>query len=132
MISNNLHDLIEIYESKIDLIYGSKHDELFKWAALKCWQDEWYKPAESFSSFAERFKAAKKEFSLFIDNSRMHPSNGILKLWEKEPETIEKLFDDLLSDTKGDIPAVQMHMDTFVDHYEDHGQCLPCGRKLQI
>ena len=92
MNKNNLHEFINRYEENIDLIYGDVHDELFKWQAMKVWRDEWFKPDIAFASFAERFNAARKEFSLFIDNSRMHPSTGVVKLWEKEPETVERLF----------------------------------------
>lgn len=120
MNKDNLHQLINEYEDNIDKIYGKEHDELFKWRAMKVWRDEWFKPDEAFSSFAERFNAARKEFLLFMDNSRMHPSTGVIKLWEKEPEAVEHLFYDVLfADTHGDISAVQNHMDRFLEEYEN-------------
>ena len=116
---DNLHELINRYEAKIDLLYGKEHYELFKWCAVKCWRDEWFKPADSFPNFVERFAVAKKEFSLLIDNSRMHPSTGIIKLWEKEPETVEHLFNDVLfADIHGDVNAAQQAMDRFLYEYE--------------
>ncbi len=119
MNSDNLHELIGRYESSIDRIYNAEHDELFKWRAMKTWRNEWFKPEGHFSSFAERFSAAKKDFSLFMDNSRMHPSSGVLKLWEKEPERIEHLFQDVLfMDAGEDVSVVQDHMDSFLDGYE--------------
>ncbi len=119
MNRDNLHELINRYESKIDTIYSAENDELFKWRAMKTWRQEWYKPEGSFSSFAERFSAAKKDFSLFIDNSRMHPSAGVMKLWEKEPETVEHLFQDVLfADVNGDISVSQNQMDAFLEAYE--------------
>ena len=119
MNTDNLHELIDRYEAKIDKIYDMDHDELFKWRAMKTWRDEWFKPEESFASFAERFTAARREFSLFIDNSRMHPSSGVLKLWEKEPDTVEHLFRNVLfGETKQDISVIQDRMDTFLDGYE--------------
>ena len=36
---DNLHELINRYEAKIDLLYGKEHYELFKWCAVKCWLD---------------------------------------------------------------------------------------------
>lgn len=119
MNTDNLHELIDRYESKIDKIYNAEHNELFKWRAMKTWRDEWFKPEASFPSFAERFTAAKKDFSLFIDNSRMHPSSGVLKLWEKEPETVEHLFQDILfGDSGGNVSVAQDYMDSFLDEYE--------------
>ena len=117
---NNLHELINRYEEDIDNIYESRHNELFKWRALKTWREEWFKPEKSFENFADQFNAARKDFSLFIDNSRMHPSTGVIKLWEKEPETVEHLFYDVLfSDTDGDIVETQRQMDLFLDEYEN-------------
>lgn len=119
MNTENLHELINRYEAKLDKLYDKNNDELFKWRAMKTWRQEWFKPEDIFSSFAERFAAAKKDFSLLIDNSRMHPSSGVLKLWEKEPETVEHLFLDVLfGDAHGDVDAAQNLMDTFLEEYE--------------
>ena len=119
MNTDNLHILIDRYEADLDNIYGAEHYELFKWCAMKTWQAEWFKPEDAFPSFADRFSAAKKDFSLFIDNSRMHPSSGVLKLWEKEPETVESLFkDQLFADACEDVSVAQDHMDSFLDSYE--------------
>ncbi len=116
----NLHELINRYEENIDVIYNDEHDELFKWKAMKVWRDEWFKPDDAFASFADRFTAAKKDFSLFIDNSRMHPSSGVIKLWEKKPETVERLFFEVLfADAHGDVSVVQDNMDKFLDEYEN-------------
>ena len=64
MNTHNLHEFIKRYEENINLIYGDVHDELFKWQAMKVWRDEWFKPDTAFASFADRFNAARKEFSL--------------------------------------------------------------------
>ena len=104
MNTDNLHELIKQYENDIDRIYNAEHDELFKWRAFYVWRKEWFRPADAFASFADRFNAARKEFSLFIDNSRMHPSSGVFKLWEKEPATVENLFQNiLLADNNGSV-----------------------------
>ncbi len=114
----NLHELINRYENDLPNIYGEKHFELFKWRAVKAWQDAFKLPNHS-GTFGERFSEAKKEFSVFIDNSREHPSTGILKLWEKEPETIEHLFRDVLfADPAGDVSKVKEQMNMFQDEYE--------------
>ena len=115
---DNLHELINRYESEIDTPYNQEHDELFKWRALKTWQEEWNKPSSAFESFAERFIAAKKHFDLFIDNSRMHPSTGVIKLWEKEPVAIETLFNDILFGKAESVSDIQNNMERFLDEYE--------------
>lgn len=116
---DNLHRLISCYEREMDVIYGPQHGELFKWRAVKCWQNEWNRKESDFANFAERFTAAKREFSIFIDNSRMHPCNGVVKLWEKEHEKVESLFyDALFAPDGGDLRIRQAHMDAFLDGFE--------------
>lgn len=120
MNKDNLHELINRYEASIDLIYNEDHDELFKWRAMKTWREEWFKPDTAFATFADRFSAAKRDFSLFIDNSRMHPSTGVIKLWEKEPSKVEWLFHDVLfADPHGDVSIVHNNMDRFIEEYEN-------------
>ena len=119
MNPENLNKLIKQYEDNLDRLYGSEHYELFKWQAMKTWQDEWFRPEDAFPTFADRYAAATKDFSLFIDNSRMHPSNGVIKLWEKDPAAVESLFRDVLfADAHGDIAAIQSNMDNFLNGYE--------------
>ena len=119
MNTENLHELIQRYEDGLDWIYGTKCYELFKWRAMATWRREWFKPEGAFATFGERFTAAKKDLGWFMDNSRMHPSSGVIKLWEKEPATVEHLFQDVLfAEANDDIGIVQEHMDTFVDEYE--------------
>ncbi|MCR5783569.1 MAG: hypothetical protein K6G90_12650 [Clostridia bacterium] len=87
---------------------------------MKVRRDKWFKPDDAFESFADRFTAAKKDFSLFIDNGRMHPGSGVIKLWEKEPETVERLFRDVLfADAHGVVSAVQDNMEEFLCEYEN-------------
>ena len=113
----NLHKIIERYENDLDVVYG-EHQELFKWRAAKAWQDAFHS-ASSTESFKTKFSSAKKQFYFLIDNGFEHPSTGIIKLWEKEPETIEHLvFDVLLSNTDGDRTKVESNMQTFLDEYE--------------
>ena len=120
MNKDNLHELINRYEDNIGMIYGEDHNEIFKWKAMKVWRDEWFKPDTAFASFSDRFSAAKREFSLFIDNSRMHPSSGVIKLWERESDTVESLFRDVLfADAHGDAAIVQDNMERFLDGYEN-------------
>lgn len=115
----NLHELINRYEAEIDRLYNEKHDELFKWRATKTWQKEWSKPESCFASFAERFNAARKDFSVLIDGNIMHPSSGVVKLWEKDPVEVQRLFNEVLfADVGGNIAATQDNMDAFLEGYE--------------
>lgn len=117
---DNLHELINRYEQNIDILYGEEHDELFKWRAVKTWQEEWNKPTESFSNFSERFAAAVRDCSIFMDNSRMHPTNGIFKLWEIAPNEVEKLFTETLFADVGTNPSlIQNNMEAFLKKHDE-------------
>ena len=113
-----LHRLIDRYEEKIDKIYNTENYELFKWQGAKTWQTEWNKPQDAFPSFADRFTAARKDFDVFIDGKIMHPSTGVIKLWQEDPQTVEHLFKDVLfADDQGDVQITQQNMDCFLDEY---------------
>lgn len=115
----NLKTLIQCYEDNLGLIYGSKHDELFKWKAVQHFRDVWYAPENESLSFAQRFNKAKKESSVLIDNSRVSPSNGVVKLAEIAESEVEHLFFDvLLADDGGDINIRQNNMDAFMEGME--------------
>ena len=48
----------------------------------------------------------------------MHPNTGVIKLWEKDPESVEKLFNETLFGYKDHLPSeVQNRMDTFIEEY---------------
>ncbi len=125
MNDRNLHAIIEQYENDFENVYGEKK-ELFKWRALKAWQDAFHS-AESNGNFREKFSAAKKAFSIRVDSTQYslvdsrnnHPSTGIVKLWEKEPEKMEYLFQKvLLKDPCGDAARAESQMTEFLNEFE--------------
>lgn len=116
---DNLKKLISIYEDKLDMIYGSEHDELFKWRAVQHFRDVWYAPENEGLGFAQRFNKAKKQCSVLIDNSRISPSNGVVKLAEVAEKEVEHLFFDvLIADDGGDIAIRQNNMEAFLEGME--------------
>ena len=118
MNTNNLHELINRYESNYALFNDSEHNEVFKWRAVQQFRSVWFsdnKP-EDFSSL---FKEAKKECSNMIDNAQVSPTNGIVKLAEEYPDEVERLFREVLfAPDDGDIDLKQKHLDTFLDEIE--------------
>lgn len=115
---DKLHELINRYEAELDTLYGPEHGELFKWRAVKTWQAAMNAPADAYATFADRFKAAKKDFSLLTDGTAT-PSAGLAKLAEKEPETVERLLQDLLAGTARDAAHVQERMERFIADCEE-------------
>lgn len=93
---DNLHQLIGRYEQNYSLINNSKNDEIFKWRAVRCFQDVWFDDRYESYPFAEKFRAATRECSVLVDNGQVSPSNGIVKMAEQEPEEVEHLFNEVL------------------------------------
>ncbi len=111
----NLHKLIDKYEEKFYEINNEKHDEIFKWRAAKRFRDVWFSHETKKKPFSEMFNEARKDFFILMDNSYVSPSNGIVKIAEKEPEAVESLFKEVLfADDGGNIVKRQNNLDTFL------------------
>lgn len=112
---DNLKTLIQRYEDNLELIYNEEHNELFKWKAIQHFKKVWNDPENVGLNFAKRFNKAKKESSVLIDNSRMCPSTGVVKLAEVAEKEVERLFFDvLLAEDGGDIVKRHNNMEAFL------------------
>ena len=96
MNTDNLNTLIQRYEENFEYINNKENEEIFKWRAVRCFQDVWFSADAEVMSFSERFKAATKECSVLLDNGQVSPTNGIVKMAEQEPEEVERLFVEVL------------------------------------
>lgn len=116
---NNLHEIINRYEENFDMVNNKDHDEIFKWKAIKRFQDVWFSEDAKKMNFADLFNKAKSECSILIDNGMISPANGVVKLAEKNPVEVEHLFREVLfADDGGDIAIRQNNMDKFIDEME--------------
>lgn len=127
MNSENLHQLISRYEDNFELINNAQNEEIFKWRAVRCFQEVWFDDANESLSFAEKFRAATRECSVLIDNGQVSPANGIVKMAEQEPDEVERLFNEVLfSDDGGDLSLRQDHLEEFLEGIEAVRQrCFP-------
>lgn len=115
----NLHKLIERYEENFDFINNSSNNEAFKWRAVKQFRDVWFSEEAKSMRFSDMFTLAKKESSVMIDNSRVSPTNGIVKVAEQEQDAMEYLFRNvLLAKDNGDLIVRQNNMDIFLAEFE--------------
>ena len=92
MSKENLNKIINNYIKDIPKIYNEEHDELFKWRAVKHFQDNWNIDADD---FAKMLKEAMSETSIFINNATVQPLNGLLKLAEIDPISVKEMFETL-------------------------------------
>lgn len=119
MNRGNLHKLIDKYEEKFYILNNSEHDEIFKWRAARQFRDVWFSDEAKTMLFSEKFNLAKKEFSILTDNSYVSPSNGIVKIAEKDQDTVRRLFEEILfADDGGNIITRQNNMDTFLEEFD--------------
>lgn len=118
MNMNNLHELINRYEEQLDYFYVD-HEELFKWKAIKRFQNVWNSSEYENISFAEKFNAAKSEFFVLTDNKMVSPSNGVVKIAEKKDAEVRHLFEEVLfADDGGNLTLRQNHIDEFMEGME--------------
>ena len=111
----NLNTLIERYEAHYELINGPQHNEKFKWAAIRCFQDVWFSEAAKDMPFDKKFKLAMKESSFLVDGSFAHPTAGIIKMAQQRPAQVASLFDKLLFVPYDSLWELQRHMDSFLE-----------------
>ena len=113
MNTNNLNDIFSNYIKKFDdITYG--HEEIYKWEIIhefKCLMDEAL--AASSEEFPAKLLGVKKLTENIID-SYTTPFYGLVKLSEKEPETVKNMFKSLYTDDGGDINIKQQHIRDFL------------------
>ena len=115
----NLHELINRYEENIYTLNDSKNDEKFMWHAVQRFQDAWFAPDANRLPFSELFHKAIKGSSILVNNGTVQPANGVVKLAEKAPEEVERLFREVLfADDDDDLDVRQEHMEEFLEGME--------------
>lgn len=76
MNTANLNTLIQRYEDNFEWINNAEHDEIFKWRAVRCFQDVWFSEEVEDMTFAEKFKAATKSALCCSIMGRYPPQTG--------------------------------------------------------
>ena len=80
-------DIINQYKAKFPV---HRPEELYKWKAVKCYQDNWDSSDENFSSMLNR--AFGKDATSMLDSYSAYPRAMICRMAEKEPETVRAMF----------------------------------------
>lgn len=115
----NLHYLIDRYKQDIFWLNDNERDEKFKWHAVQRFHDAWFAPDSGTRHFSELFYDAIKGSSIMINNSTTQPANGVVKLAEKAPEEVERLFREVLfAEDDDDLELRQDHMEEFLEGKE--------------
>lgn len=114
MNNANLDKVVQAYLDNFGYVNNEEHTEYYKWEAFKHFIDNWDIDAEN---FAEMFKESMKLTSNLINNSRVSPTNGIVKLAERPElaETIREMFRELYAPDDGNIAKRQKRIKDFRD-----------------
>lgn len=118
MNKENLHELINRYESNYHLVTTAPAEEKFKWGAVRGFRDVWFSEKASSMSFSELFNEAAKESSVLINNSMISPTTGIVKMAEQRENEVKNLFQEVLFANYSTVSELQDHMDRFLDEIE--------------
>lgn len=99
-----LKEIIESYKSKFKTIHN---EEIYKWQAVKCFQDNWTFQVKDFGKMLE--KSLAQTFNL-LDSGHYFPRKMILSLAKKAPSDVKSMFMDLFdeeNDLKGRVEEFQ-------------------------
>ncbi len=84
-----LRGVIERYKLHFKDIH---REEIYKWRAVQCFQDEWDIDAADFAAMLDRSLSAAKNL---LGSSNYYPKRMILKVAEEDPEGVRALFRQL-------------------------------------
>lgn len=111
-----LQQVIEFYKCNYAMI--EKH-ELYKWKALKCFQENWNIENEDFCDMLK--KSLAKTYNL-MSAGNYFPSKSIVWMAEKEPEYVRGMFRDLFSlskDLRGRIEQFRKSAIYMIEKYKE-------------
>jgi len=101
-------DLIAKYKANITSIYK---EEIYKWQAINCYQENWKIDAADFPNMLSASLA--KAYNL-LDSAHFFAKRTIVQLAQIEPETVRAMFKKLFEET----PAVTERIEIFISSAE--------------
>jgi len=120
-----LESIVTFYKANYKKI---EDNELYKWKAVKTFQDNWFKDMET---FYKKLCASLSDTSNLLQAGNYYPHRMILWMAEKDEATVEKMFDELFDlsvDIKVRIESfretaeslIEIHKEKNVNnHYQD-------------
>lgn len=105
-----MNQIFTAYINKFQYLNEAPQSEGYKWYSVVQFKEVFDLEA---ADFATMLKKAKQVTYNIID-SYNQPFGGLVKLAEKEPETVREMFRALLKDDGGDLSARQDKINTFL------------------
>lgn len=127
MIERVILSELEHYKTFIE---SPEYDEVYKWEALKTFQDNWNVDAEDFKTMYEKSFQTKNSGNLW-GGPNWFPKTVMIKFIEFDTEKVREMFKDLFNETLGvdnrvsrfvygcDQLLVDLNEDAVQHHYHD-------------
>jgi len=100
--------LIELYKRDFATIHG---EEIYKWRAIKCFQDNWNLEAKDFPAMLKEAFAASANL---LSGADYYPVRMLQVVAEHDPETLRTIFAALFNEEDGLEQRVQAFQDGFM------------------
>ena len=107
--------LLANYKEQLKVMNDSLHDEVYKWDAVRYFQDNWDADEDNFGAMFENAVSLAGN----IINSTGHPAEGIIEIAKYEDESVRNLLRDLLADDGGDLKVRDEKIQDFIDRSEE-------------
>lgn len=110
MNRKSLNQIFTAYLNKFQYLNEPPQSERYKWFAVCEFQQAFDIDAEDFTAMLKKAKQATYN----IIDSYNQPFGGLVKLSEKEPETVREMFRALYVDDGGDLSVRQVKITSFL------------------
>lgn len=110
---------IEQYKATFAEHRLGKDNEIYKWEAVKCFQDSWDIDATDFPAM---LKASLSKTSNLLSSAQFFPRKMIEFFAEKEPETVRSMFRNLFDESRDIVVRVEEFItssETLISKYDN-------------
>lgn len=110
MNTQKVRDIIKQYKRHFEYIH---QEEIYKWRAVKCFQNNWNIAADNFPQMLETSLALTKNL---LDSGLYYPKRMLIKNAEANPEFVRQLFVSLYDEEQDLITRVSSFKDSIRQH----------------
>lgn len=110
MNRKSLNQIFTAYINKFQYLNEPPQEEGYKWYSVRQFQEVFDLDAPDFAAMLKK----ARQVTYNIIDSYNQPFGGLVKLAEKEPETVREMFRALLRDDGGDLSVRQQKITTFL------------------
>lgn len=116
MNNQKVREILKGYKRHFESIHN---EEIYKWRAVKCFQDNWDINAPDFLTMLDNsFSVAKN----LLDSGQYFPKRMLHEYTAKEPETVRQLFIDLYKEDEDLIERIESFQEGIVAIHDKHFQ----------